>query len=315
MKILITGCAGFIGSNFALYTLDKYPEDSVVGVDCLTYAASTEALRELSEYKNFTFYKENICDAAAMERIFAAEKPDVVVNFAAESHVDNSICDARPFIETNVLGTQVLLDTSLRHSVSRFHQISTDEVYGDLPIDSIERFTEDSSLNPSSPYSASKAAADLLALSYAKTYGLKLSISRSTNNYGIYQHSEKLIPMTVGRIMSHTPIPVYGDGSNIRDWLYVVDHCRAVDLIIRKGKCEIYNVVADNQWSNVDLVNKIIELSGNPKAKIEFVTDRKGHDRKYALGCEKLRKLGWKVEAEFESALKDTVDWYKKKHH
>ncbi len=313
MKILVTGCAGFIGSSFALYLLENYHQDSVVGVDCLTYAANEEALDKLLSYDSFRFYKENICDAAVINGIFAAEKPDVVVNFAAETHVDNSILDSHSFVQTNVVGTQVLLDASVRYGVSRFHQISTDEVYGDLPIDSEDRFCEESMLNPSSPYSASKAAADLLALSYARTHSLSVSISRSTNNYGLYQHSEKLIPTVISNLVKHQPVPVYGNGENVRDWLYVVDHCRAIDLIIRKGTVGIYNVGADNYYSNVDLIKKIMTLSGYPDGEISFVADRKGHDRKYAVNFDKLRALGWQPEADFERELKDTIEWYVRK--
>ncbi len=311
MKIAVTGCAGFIGSAFAGYLLDNYPDCQVIGIDCLTYAASLEALDGLKKRKNFTFYKENICDEAAIDRIFCRERPDVVVNFAAESHVDNSIAAPRAFIKTNVLGTGTLLDASVRYNVSRFHQISTDEVYGDAPLDATERFTEASPLNPSSPYSASKAAADLLALSYMRTYGLRVSVSRSTNNYGIYQHSEKLIPKTVEQVTSDQPISVYGDGSNLRDWLHTSDHCRAIDLIIRAGECGIYNIGAGNEWSNIDLVKKIMTLLGGPDGEIAFVTDRKGHDRRYPIDCSKIRSLGWQPKADFERELKATVEWYK----
>ena len=311
MKILVTGCAGFIGSAFCRHIFDKHPEDKVIGVDCMTYASSNEALSELMRYDNFRFFKDNICDKAAMDRIFFEARPDTVVNFAAESHVDRSIESAGVFVETNVLGTQVLLDCSLRYNVQRFHQVSTDEVYGDLPYDSESRFTEQSPLNPSSPYSASKAAADLLALSYMKTHGLSVSISRSSNNYGIYQHSEKLIPMAVERIMSGKSVEIYGDGRNMRDWLYTEDHCRAIDMIIREGQCDIYNVGAGNEWSNVDLVSKIMSLSGIPNGELAFVTDRKGHDRRYALDCSKIHNLGWRVTADFDRELKATIEWYK----
>ena len=313
MKILVTGCAGFIGSSFALYLLENYPSDLIVGVDCLTYAANDEALNKLLSYDRFRFYKENICNTAEIDGIFSNEKPDIVVNFAAETHVDNSILDSYRFVETNVVGTQVLLDASVRYGVSRFHQISTDEVYGDLPLDSNDKFNEDSHLNPSSPYSASKAAADLLALSYAKTHGLSVSISRSTNNYGIYQHSEKLIPTVISSLVKCQPVPVYGSGENIRDWLYVTDHCRAIDLIIRKGTSGVYNVGADNYFSNVDLIKKIMILSGYPDGEIKFVADRKGHDRKYAVNCDKLRALGWQPQADFERELKNTIEWYMRK--
>ena len=314
MKILVTGCAGFIGSSFALYLLKNYPSDLIVGVDCLTYAANEEALDKLLSYDRFRFYKENICDRAIIDGIFAAEKPDIVVNFAAETHVDNSILDSYSFVETNVVGTQVLLDASVHYGVSRFHQISTDEVYGDLPVDSTDRFYEDSPLNPSSPYSASKAAADLLALSYARTHGLSVSISRSTNNYGIYQHSEKLIPTVIRSLVKHQPVPVYGSGENVRDWLYVADHCRAIDIILRKGTAEIYNVGADNYYSNVDLIKKIMTLSGYPDGEIKFVADRKGHDRRYAVNFDKLRALGWQPQADFAMELKNTIEWYKGKY-
>lgn len=311
MKIVITGCAGFIGSAFADYILRKYPTDSVIGIDCMTYAASENALKNLKCYEKFTFFKVNICDKEAIERIFAENIPEVVVNFAAESHVDRSISSSRAFIETNVLGTQVLLDASVKYGVKRFHQISTDEVYGDMPIDSAESFTETSPMNPSSPYSASKAAADLLALSYMRTHGLPVSVSRSSNNYGINQHGEKLIPMCISQILSDMPITLYGNGTNMRDWLYTDDHCRAIDLIIRAGECGIYNIGADNEWSNIDLVKKIAFLLGKPDAKIQFVEDRKGHDRRYPISSDKIKKLGWQPKADFERELKATVEWYR----
>ena len=311
MKLLVTGCAGFIGANFVHFILDNYPDDQVIGVDCLTYAANPVALAEITKRKNLTFYKNNICDRADMERIFAEEHPDVVINFAAESHVDRSIEDSAAFIETNVLGVGVLLDMSKKYGVKRFHQVSTDEVYGDVALDSREQFTEESPLNPSSPYSASKASADLMALSYMKTHGMPVSISRSSNNYGRYQHKEKLIPMTVDRILSDMPVTLYGDGKNMRDWLFVLDNCRAIDLIIRAGECGIYNVSADNQLSNIDLVKKIMCVMGKPFAEITFVEDRKGHDRRYAASSEKIKSLGYKPKAEFERELKSTVEWYR----
>lgn len=311
MKLLVTGFAGFIGANFTQYILEKYPCDSIVGVDCLTYAASDIALRQLIGRKNLTFYKYNICDREAMDRIFDAERPEVVVNFAAESHVDRSIENSAAFIETNVHGTGILLDMSKKYGVKRFHQVSTDEVYGDMALDSDGCFTEESPLNPSSPYSASKAAADLMALSYMKTHGLPVSISRSSNNYGKYQHKEKLIPMAIDRILSDNPVTLYGDGKNMRDWLYVIDNCRAIDLIIRAGECGVYNVSADNQLSNIELVKKIMLRLGKPDAEIAFIEDRKGHDRKYSVSSEKIKSLGWMPKAEFETDLKNTARWYK----
>lgn len=311
MKLLVTGFAGFIGANFTQYILEKYPCDSIVGVDCLTYAASDIALRQLIGLKNLTFYKYNICDREAMDRIFDAERPEVVVNFAAESHVDRSIENSAAFIETNVHGTGILLDMSKKYGVKRFHQVSTDEVYGDMALDSDGCFTEESPLNPSSPYSASKAAADLMALSYMKTHGLPVSISRSSNNFGKYQHKEKLIPMAIDRILSDNPVTLYGDGKNMRDWLYVIDNCRAIDLIIRAGECGVYNVSADNQLSNIELVKKIMLRLGKPDAEIAFIEDRKGHDRKYSVSSEKIKSLGWMPKAEFETELKNTARWYK----
>ena len=313
MKLLVTGCAGFVGSNFCYFILEKYPDDTLIGVDCLTYAADLDALAGLQRNDRFIFYKEDICNSEGIDGIFQNERPDVVINFAAESHVDNSIIDATRFVKTNVVGTQALLDASLRYNVKRFHQVSTDEVYGDLPLDSEKKFSENSSLNPSSPYSASKASADLLALSYMRTHGMSVSISRCTNNYGIYQHSEKLIPMTINRLLAAEPVPVYGDGLNMRDWIWVGDHCSAVDLIIRAGESGIYNISADNEWSNIDLVSKIISILGAPNDKISFVDDRKGHDRRYPIDSTKIRSLGWKPEAGFEMALKDVIKWYSQK--
>ena len=311
MKIFITGCAGFIGANFTKYWLEKYPHDQIVGVDVLTYAANLPALKILQNAPNFTFYRENICNATKMQEIFQAEKPDVVVHFAAESHVDRSIENGGVFMQTNALGTQILLDCALRFPVKRFHQISTDEVYGDLPLDSKEAFKETSLLNPSSPYSASKAAADLMALAYYKTHALPVSISRSTNNFGKYQHPEKLIPKAVLYALKKQEFPLYGNGLNVRDWLFVDDHSRAIERILLQGKAgEIYNVGANNLRTNIQIVEKIYALLGAEKSLIRFVEDRKGHDRKYALDCSKLEnELGIKAQADFEKALENTVFW------
>lgn len=312
MKILVTGCAGFIGANFTAYILDKYPLDTVVGVDCLTYAANLKALGELRMNERFVFYREDICNAAAIDEIFANERPEVVINFAAESHVDRSIENSAIFVRTNVLGTEVLLAASLKYGIRRFHQISTDEVYGDLPIASKRVFTEHSSLRPSSPYSASKAAADLLVLSYKRTHGLSVSISRSANNYGKYQHVEKLIPKAVSFALRGEPFTIYGKGDNVRDWIHVLDHCRAVDLIVRQGKSGcVYNVGGTHQLSNLAMVDKIYALIGCTPAPVCHVADRKGHDRKYALSTEKLaRELGWACEVDFDRGLAGTVEWY-----
>lgn len=310
MIFLITGCAGFIGANYVEFLLREYPSDILVGVDKLTYAANLDALSFLKKNNRFVFFKADICDSKAMNDIFAKTNPDAVVNFAAESHVDRSIQDATEFIRTNVFGVQVLLDASVRHGVKRFHQVSTDEVYGDLPIDSDEKFTESSPLKPSSPYSASKAAADLLALSYMRTHGISVSISRSTNNFGKYQHNEKLIPMIITKIMSNGDIPLYGDGSCVRDWIFVEDNCRAIDCIVRKGKCEIYNVGAGNLKSNLELANMVIDCFESKNSKIVFTPERKGADIKYAVDYEKIGNLGWKPASCFDDELRKLVDWY-----
>jgi len=315
MRILITGCAGFIGVNFTKYWLNNYTEDTVIGVDCLTYAANIPALTELKLHDKFNFYKTNICDRQAVEKIFQNKAPDIVINFAAESHVDRSIADSRIFVETNVLGTQTLLDLCLQYDVKRFHQISTDEVYGDMPLDTDEVFTEDSPLKPSSPYSASKAAADMLVLSYFRTHGLSVSISRSANNYGKYQHTEKLIPKVIEYALRDKPFPIYGDGLNVRDWIYVDDHCRAIEKIVRNAPSgSIYNVGGDTLLSNITLVKEILRQLGKTEDLITFVADRKGHDRKYALNCDKLiSELGWKPQVDFSDGLKETILWYKDK--
>lgn len=312
MKILITGCAGFIGANFTTYWLNTYPQDYVVGVDCLTYAANLPALQELCQYTHFSFNKINICNQQAIENLFQREKPDIAINFAAESHVDRSIEGSRIFVETNVLGTQTLLDASLKYGVKRFHQVSTDEVYGDLPLDGADKFTENSPLKPSSPYSASKAAADLLVLSYHRTHDLSVTISRSSNNYGKYQHTEKLIPKVIEFALSNKKFPIYGNGLNIRDWIYVDDHCRAIDIIVRNAASgSVYNVGGDNLISNIILIKKILKQLNKSEDLITFVADRKGHDRKYALSCDKLvTELGWEQQVDFEDGLKQTIQWY-----
>lgn len=313
MKLLLTGCAGFIGANFTNYWLDNHTADTVIGVDCLTYAANLPALARLKARDRFCFYQTNICDWTAMEKIFQTETPDVVINFAAESHVDRSIERSRIFVETNVLGTQTLLDLCLQYGVRRFHQISTDEVYGDLPIESDVAFTENSPLKPSSPYSASKAAADLLVLSYHRTHGLSVSISRSANNYGKYQHTEKLIPKVVEYALKGQRIPVYGDGRNVRDWIHVDDHCRAIDAIVRGAPSgSVYNVGSGVLLPNIVLVKEILKQLGKGEELIEFVADRKGHDRKYALNCDKIAaELGWQPQIEFADGLRKTIAWYK----
>ena len=314
MNIIITGCAGFIGTNFTEYWLAAHPADRVIGVDLLTYAANREALWALCERERerFSFYKANICDRAAMTAIFEAERPDIVINFAAESHVDRSIDSAAVFIESNVLGVQVLLDLCLHYGIRRYHQISTDEVYGDLPLDTDEVFTENSILKPSSPYSASKASADLLVLAYHKTHGLSVSISRSANNYGRYQHPEKLIPKVVQYALRGEPFPIYGNGKNVRDWLHVLDHSRAVDLIVHNAPSgSVYNVGGGTLLDNVTLVGKIHRLLGIPTDRIVYTADRKGHDRKYALSTAKLSaELGWHPEVAFAEGLAATAAWY-----
>ncbi len=313
MKILVTGGAGFIGSNFIHYLLREHPKDTVVCVDSLTYAGDLETLEPVRDNPHFTFYKADITDREGMEAVFAAERPDVVVNFAAESHVDRSIEDPGIFLNTNILGTQVLMDSSLQYDVKRFHQVSTDEVYGDLPLDRPDLFfTEETPLHASSPYSASKAGADLLVLAYHRTYGLPVTISRCSNNYGPYQFPEKLIPLTITNALADKPLPVYGQGVNVRDWLYVEDHCRAIDRILGDGRVgEIYNIGGHNEMHNIDIVKLICEKLDKPESLITFVTDRKGHDLRYAINPTKIREeLGWQPETMFENGIQETIDWY-----
>lgn len=311
MKFLVTGGAGFIGANYCLGMTDAYPDDMFVCLDALTYAGNLETLQPLSGKSNFRFVRGNICDGQLVFDLFAREKFDYVINFAAESHVDRSIENPRIFLETNVLGVQTLLDACREYGIRRFHQVSTDEVYGDLPLGSGRPFTEKSSLRASSPYSASKAGADLLVLAYRRTYGLSVTISRSSNNYGPYQFPEKLIPFVISRALADEPIPIYGSGLNVRDWLYVSDHCAAIDLIVRKGKDgEIYNVGGNCQKSNLEVVKRILHEIGKPESLITFVKDRAGHDLRYALDASKLiKELGWRPKYVFEEGIVSTIEW------
>lgn len=312
-KVLITGAAGFIGSNFVFHMLKAHPDYEIIGLDSLTYAGNLETLAPVIDDPRFRFVKMDITDSEAIDRLFAEEKFDVVVNFAAESHVDRSIEDPGIFLKTNILGTQVLMDASIRQGVERFHQVGTDEVYGDLPLDRPDMFfVETMPLTASSPYSASKAAADLLVMAYHRTYGLPVTISRCSNNYGPYQFPEKLIPLMIANARADKPLPVYGKGLNVRDWLYVEDHCRAIDLILEKGKVgEVYNIGGHNEKANIEVVKIILGQLGKPESLITFVTDRKGHDQRYAIDPTKIHdELGWLPETRFEDGIKKTIQWY-----
>lgn len=311
--ILITGGAGFIGSNFVYHMLKTHPDYKILCVDCLTYAGNMSTLSEAMENKSFIFYKTNICDRPNIYKIFETEKPDIVVNFAAESHVDRSIDTPEIFLQTNILGTQVMMDACRKYGVERYHQVSTDEVYGDLPLDRPDLFfTENTPIHTSSPYSASKASADLLVQAYHRTFGLPVTISRCSNNYGPYHFPEKLIPLMIANCLNDKPLPVYGEGLNVRDWLYVEDHCRAIDLIIHKGKIgEVYNVGGHNEMKNIDIVRLICDYLGKPYSLITHVTDRKGHDMRYAIDPTKIHsELGWLPETKFADGIKKTIDWY-----
>jgi len=313
MKILVTGAAGFIGSNFVFYMMDKHPDYEITALDSLTYAGNMETLEPVMDKKNFNFIK---CDIADRESVFAAFENggfDIVVNFAAESHVDRSIEDPGVFLRTNIIGTQVLMDASRKYGVTRFHQVGTDEVYGDLPLDRPDLFfTEDMPLTASSPYSASKASADLLVMAYHRTYGLPVTISRCSNNYGPYQFPEKLIPLMIANALADKPLPVYGTGENVRDWLYVEDHCKAIDMIIHDGKAgEVYNIGGHNEKTNLEVVKTILKHLGKPESLITFVGDRKGHDLRYAIDPEKIsNELGWLPDTKFDEGIKKTIDWY-----
>ena len=310
MKLLITGAAGFIGSPFVDYVLNHHPEDTVIGLDKLTYAGNLDNLAGRRQDRRFRFFRADICDREAVFPLLERESVDCIVNFAAESHVDRSLQDPGVFLRTNVLGVGVLLDGTAQFGVSRFHQVSTDEVYGDLPLDRPElKFDEGSPLRPSSPYSASKAAADLLALSYFRSFGTPVTITRSSNNYGPRQYPEKLIPRMIRRARAGRSLPVYGDGRNVRDWIHVLDHCAAVDLVIRKGRVgEVYNVGGGNERSNLDLIRLLLSLMGKDEALISFIADRKGHDRRYAVSTEKIStQLGWRPAVEFNSGIRETI--------
>lgn len=313
MTVVVTGGAGFIASAFIFHTLSAHPEDRLVCIDSLTYAGHLSTLESVMDKKNFRFVRADITDHDAVDAVFSQEGPDIVVNFAAESHVDRSIASPGLFIRTNVGGVSNLMDLCLKHSVRRFHQVSTDEVYGDLPLDDRSiRFTEESPLRPSSPYSASKTAADLLALAYRRTYGLDVTVSRSSNNYGSHQMPEKLIPLAIINALEDRPVPVYGNGENVRDWIHVSDHCEAVDMIIRNARSgEVYNVGGGNEVRNIDIVRLILSILGKSGDLITFVPDRKGHDLRYALDSGKITKdLGWKPQKDFTQGLEETVRWY-----
>ncbi|MBR2634085.1 MAG: dTDP-glucose 4,6-dehydratase [Clostridia bacterium] len=312
-KVLVTGGAGFIGSNFVYYWLERYPEDRVICVDALTYAGNLSTLEKALQNPQFRFYKTDICDREAIYEIFRKEMPDAVVNFAAESHVDRSIDAPEIFLKTNVLGTQVLLDASRAFGVKRYHQVSTDEVYGDLPLDRPDLFfTESTPIHTSSPYSASKASADLLVLAYHRTYGLPVTVSRCSNNYGPYHFPEKLIPLMIVNCLHDKPLPVYGEGLNVRDWLYVTDHCKAIDRILCDGRVgEVYNVGGHNEMRNIDIVRLICQKLSKPESLITYVADRKGHDMRYAIDPAKIsEELGWKPETSFAEGIEKTVSWY-----
>ena len=313
MTIIVTGGAGFIGSNFVYYELEKHPEDRIVCVDKLTYAGNLSTLAPVMDRPDFRFVRMDICDREGIYKLFEEEKPDIVVNFAAESHVDRSIEDPGVFLQTNVIGTAALMDACRKYGITRYHQVSTDEVYGDLPLDRPDLFfTEETPIHTSSPYSSSKASADLLVLAYHRTYGLPVSISRCSNNYGPYHFPEKLIPLMIINALHDKPLPVYGEGLNVRDWLYVEDHCKAIDLVMRRGRVgEIYNIGGHNEMKNIDIVKLICRELDKPESLITYVTDRKGHDLRYAIDPAKIHnELGWLPETMFRDGIKKTIRWY-----
>ena len=313
MTIIVTGGAGFIGSNFIFYQLKHHPDDRIVCLDKLTYAGNLSTLASVMDKPNFRFVRADICDREAVNRLFEEEKPDIIVNFAAESHVDRSIEDPGVFLCTNILGTQVLMDACRKYGIGRYHQVSTDEVYGDLPLDRPDLFfTEETPIHTSSPYSASKASADLLVLAYHRTFGLPVTISRCSNNYGPYHFPEKLIPLMIANCLNDKPLPVNAKGENVRDWLYVEDHCKAIDLIIRKGRVgEVYNIGGHNEMKNIDIVKLICKALDKPESLITYVTDRKGHDMRYAIDPTKIHnELGWLPETKFADGIQKTIRWY-----
>lgn len=313
MTIIVTGGAGFIGSNFIFHMLREYPDYRIVCLDKLTYAGNLSTLVPVMDNPNFRFVKADICDREAVDKLFEEEHPDIVVNFAAESHVDRSIEDPGIFLQTNIIGTSVLMDACRKYGIQRYHQVSTDEVYGDLPLDRPELFfTEETPIHTSSPYSSSKAAADLLVLAYHRTYGLPVTISRCSNNYGPYHFPEKLIPLMISRALADESLPVYGTGENVRDWLHVSDHCEAIDLIIHNGRVgEVYNVGGHNERTNLEVVKTILKALHKPESLIKFVTDRPGHDRRYAIDPTKLEtELGWKPKYNFDTGIQQTIQWY-----
>ena len=313
MKIVVTGGAGFIGGNFVYYLLKNHAEDFVICYDKLTYAGNLETLKDAQENSNFKFIRGDISNREQVYKMFEEENPDVIVNFAAESHVDRSIEDPELFLRTNIIGTSILLDACKKFGITRFHQVSTDEVYGDLPLDRPDLFfTETTNLHTSSPYSASKASADLLVQAYQRTYKIPATISRCSNNYGPYHFPEKLIPLMIINALNDKKLPVYGVGANVRDWLFVEDHCAAIDLILRKGTVgEVYNIGGHNERTNLDVVKTILKILGKPESLIEFVTDRKGHDLRYAIDPTKIEnELGWTPQTKFDDGIKKTVAWY-----
>ena len=313
MTIIVTGGAGFIGSNFIFYMMDAHPEYRIVCLDSLTYAGNLSTLASVMDKPNFRFVKADICDRKAVFGLFEEEHPDMVVNFAAETHVDRSIEDPEVFLRTNILGTQVLMDACRKYGIGRYHQVSTDEVYGDLPLDRPDLlFTESTPIHTSSPYSSAKASADLLVQAYHRTFGLPVTISRCSNNYGPYQFPEKLIPLMIANALADKPLPVYGEGLNVRDWLYVDDHCKAIDLILHKGRVgQVYNIGGHNEMRNIDIVKLICKALGKPESLITYVADRKGHDMRYAIDPTKIHEeLGWLPETMFAEGIQKTIQWY-----